>query len=131
MRPYYSKEVIEHFLHPKNFGKIKNADGVGDTQNIRCGDLMKIYIKVKKEKGKEIIKDAKFETYGCGHAISTSDMLCELVKGKTPEEALKVGFKDISDKLGAFPPIKIHCIGLAQEGLKLAIEDYQKRKREK
>ena len=129
MRPYYSKKVIEHFLHPKNFGKIKDANGIGDTQNLRCGDIMKIYIKVKKEKDKEIIKDAKFETFGCGHAISISDMICDLVKGKTIKEALRIGYEDIADEIGPIPPVKVHCAHLAQAGMKAAIEDYQKRKK--
>ncbi|MBA7699138.1 Iron-sulfur cluster assembly scaffold protein IscU [subsurface metagenome] len=129
MRPYYSKKVIEHFLHPKNFGKIKDASGIGDTQNLRCGDIMKIYIKVKKEKDKEIIKNAKFETFGCGHAISISDMICDLVKGKTIKEALRIGYEDIADEIGPIPPVKVHCAHLAQAGMKAAIDDYQKRKK--
>lgn len=120
---YYSKKIIERFLHPKNVGKIKNADGVGDTTNLRCGDLMKIYIKVDKEK--EIIKDAKFETMGCGHAIAISDMICDLVKGKTFKEALKVGYEQIAEEIGPIPPVKIHCAKLAQTAVKGAIEDYQ------
>ena len=123
MKPYYSKKIIKHFLNPKNFGKIKNADGIGDTKNLRCGDIMKIYIKVKKEKDREIIKDAKFETFGCGHAIAISDMICEIIKGKTLQDALKVGYGDINDKTGHIPQVKIHCAYLAQEGLKAAIED--------
>lgn len=127
MQPYYSKKIIKHFLHPKNFGKIKKADGIGDTKNLRCGDIMKIYIKVKKEKDREVIEDAKFETFGCGHAIAISDMICDLVKGKTLEEALKVGYEDIADKVGTIPQVKVHCAFLAQTGLKAAIEDYQKK----
>jgi len=122
IEPYYSKKIIDRFLHPKNLGKIKDADGVGDTQNLRCGDLMKIYIKVDKEK--EIIKDAKFETFGCGHAIAISDMICDLVKGKTFEAALKVGYEAIADEIGPIPPVKIHCARLAQAAIKAAIEDY-------
>lgn len=129
MKTYYSKKVIEHFLHPKNMGKIKDADGIGDTENLRCGDIMRIYIKVEKKEGKEVIKEAKFETMGCAAAISTSDMICDLVIGKTLEEALRIGYKDIADELGSLPPIKIHCAYLAQEGLKMAIEGYQKKKK--
>lgn len=114
-------------MHPKNFGKIKNADGIGDTQNMRCGDIMKVYITVEKKKGKEVIKDAKFETFGCGHAIAISDMICELIKGKTFEQALKVGFEDIKKEIGQVPAVKIHCATLAQAGVKAAIEDYQKK----
>ena len=124
---YYSKKVLDHFLHPKNLGKIKKPDGVGDTQNLRCGDIMKIYIKVEKEKGKEIIKDAKFETFGCGHAIAISDMICDLVKGKTLNEALNVGYKDIAPSLGQIPPAKVHCVHLAEQALKSAINDYRKK----
>jgi len=129
MKPYYSKKVIEHFLHPKNMGKIKDANGVGDTKNLRCGDIMKIYLKIEKKGDKEIVKDAKFETFGCGHAISISDMICNLVKGKTLEEALKVGYEDIADEIGPIPPIKVHCAHLAQAGMKAAIDDYRKRKK--
>ncbi|RLC35192.1 MAG: iron-sulfur cluster assembly scaffold protein [Candidatus Nealsonbacteria bacterium] len=130
MKSHYSKEIIEHFLHPKHLGKIKNASGVGDTENLRCGDVMRIYIKVKKEKGKEIIEDVKFETLGCAAAVAASDMICELAKGKTLEKALTVGYKNISSKLGDLPPMKVHCAQLAQTGLKMAIEDYQKKKRQ-
>ena len=129
MSTHYPKEVIEHFLHPKNLGRIKNASGVGDTENLRCGDIMRIYIKVKKEKDREIIEDIKFETMGCAAAIAASDMICQLVKGKTLEEALKIGYKDISHKLGDLPPIKIHCAQLAQTALRMAITNYQKKKK--
>ena len=129
MRPYYSKEVIQRFLHPKNFGKIKNADGIGGTQNIRCGDVMKLYLKVKKEKGREIIKEIKFETMGCGHAISISDIMCDLARGKTLEQALKIDYDDIVKKLGSIPPAKIHCSYLARSALKAAIEDYYKKRK--
>lgn len=123
MNPYYSKKIIEHFLHPKNFGKIKNASGIGDTQNLKCGDVMKIYIEVKEG----VIEDAKFETFGCGHAISISDMICDLVKGKALEEALKIGYKDIADEVGLLPPQKVHCAHLAERGMRMAIEDYYKK----
>lgn len=126
----YSKKVIKHFLHPKNFGKIEKADGIGDTENLRCGDIMKIYIKVKKEKGKEIIEEAKFETLGCAAAIASSDMICDLVKGKTLKESGKVGYNNIVDKLGTLPAVKIHCAHLAETALKAAIKDYQTRKKQ-
>ncbi len=126
-KPYYSKAIIDRFLHPKNLGKIKDADGVGDTQNLRCGDIMKIYIKVEKKGGKEIIKDAKFETYGCGHAIAISDMICDLIKGKTFAEAVKVGYENIADEIGPIPPVKVHCAKLAQAAIKAAIDDYIKK----
>ena len=124
---YYSKKIIDRFLHPKNLGKIKDADGVGDTTNLRCGDLMKIYIKVEKKGGKEIIKDAKFETFGCGHAIAISDMICDLVKGKTFEEAQKIGYEEIVGEIGPIPPVKMHCAKLAQAAMKVAIEDYKEK----
>ncbi len=88
---------------------------------------MKIYIKVEKKGGKETIKDAKFQTLGCGHAIAISDMICELIKGKTFEEALKIGYEDIAEEIGEVPPAKIHCAHLAQAGVKAAIEDYKKK----
>ena len=122
---YYSKKIIDRFLHPKNLGKIKDANGIGDTTNLRCGDLMKIYLKIEKKGGKEIIKDAKFETFGCGHAISISDMICDLVKGKTLDEALKIGYEAIIDELGPIPPVKMHCAKLAQTAMKAAIDDYK------
>ncbi len=125
----YSKKVIEHFLHPKHWGKIKNPDSIGDTLNLRCGDIMKIYLKVAKRKGKEYIKDIKFETLGCGAAIATSDMICDLAKGKTLKEAKKIVFKDIADELGSLPVQKIHCAHLAETVLNLAIKDYERRKK--
>ena len=129
MNPYYSKKVLARFLNPKNMGKIKEASGIGDTKNLRCGDVMKIYIKVEVKKGKEVIKDAKFETLGCGHAISISDMICDLIKGKTLAEALKVGYKDIAPSLEPIPPAKVHRVHLAEQAVKSAIKNYQKRKK--
>ena len=99
MRFYYSKKIFERFLHPKNFGKIKNPDGVGDAQGLIRGDVMRIYIKVKEKKEKVIIQEIKFETIGCGYAIAASDIICDLVKGKTIEEAKKIGFQDIANKI--------------------------------
>ncbi|HXK32170.1 MAG TPA: iron-sulfur cluster assembly scaffold protein [Candidatus Paceibacterota bacterium] len=131
MKPYYSKEVIKRFTHPKNFGEIKNADAVGQVGNPRCGDIMKLYIKVEKEKGKEIIKDIKFHTLGCAAAIATSDMACDLVRGKTLKEAQKIDYRKIIKALGDLPLIKIHCSVLAREGLKAALKDYYERKRKK
>ena len=129
MKSYYTKEAIKRFMNPKNFGTIKNADGVGEVGNIKCGDLMKLYIKVKKEKDKKIITDVKFNTLGCAAAIATSDAVCEMVKGKTIEEALRIGYQDVVEKLGSLPSVKIHCASLAQEGLKSAIIDYEKKKK--
>ena len=125
----YSKKVIEHFLHPKHWGKIKNPDGVGDTVNLACGDIMKIYIKLSKKKGKEYIEDLKFETMGCAAAIATSDMICDLAKGKELKEAKKIGFKDIADELGSLSAQKIHCARLAETALKMAIKEYERKKK--
>lgn len=124
MNDNYSQKAMEHFLNPKNMGVIKEADGVGNVGNPRCGDLMTVYIKV--EDGKII--DMKFKTLGCAAAIATSDMVCEVAKGKTIEDALKITFQDILNELGSLPAVKIHCADLAQEGLKAAVEDHKKRK---
>lgn len=121
----YSKKVMEHFLNPKNLGEIENADGVGKVGNLKCGDIMYIYIKVSKNKeGKEIIEDIKFKTLGCAAAIATSSMITELAKGKTLTEAYNIDKSDVSDSLGGLPPVKMHCSNLASDGLKEAINDY-------
>ncbi len=120
----YTKKVLDYFKKPKNLGKIKNADGVGKVGNMTCGDVMYLYIKVKEEKGKEIISDIKFQTFGCVAAIATSSAVTEMVKGKTFEEALEVGKEDIIDSLDGLPPIKVHCSVLATEALAEAIYDY-------
>ena len=119
----YSKKVIDHFLNPKFFGKIKNPDGKGEVGNPRCGDIMKLYLKIDKKSQK--IKDIKFETLGCAAALASSDMVCEAVKGKTIKQAQKISFKDILKELGDLPPVKIHCSVLATQALKKAIEDYR------
>ena len=119
----YSKKVMEHFMHPKHVGEIKNPDGVAVVGNPICGDQMKVMIKVKNNK----IIDAKFKTFGCGAAISSSDVLCELAKGKTIDQALKITNKDIDKYLGGLPKIKMHCSVLGMEGLHRAIEDYKKK----
>lgn len=119
----YSEKVMEHFMNPRNVGKIENADGIGEVGNPVCGDLMTIYIKVKGD----VIADIKFKTFGCGAAIATSSMVTELVKGKTIEEALNITNKDVAEELDGLPPIKMHCSLLAEEGLKAAIEDYKKK----
>lgn len=126
---YYSQNILDRFLHPKHLGQLKDADGVGDTENLRCGDVMRIYIKVGKKQKKEYIKNIKFETLGCGHAIATSDMICTLAKGKTLEEAKKIKFQNISDELGELPPQKVHCAHLAERALKAAIKDYERKKK--
>lgn len=121
----YTKKVIEHFRNPHNFGRIKNADGIGKAGNIVCGDVMWLYIKVGKNKeGKEIIRDIKFETFGCVAAISSSSVITDLVKGKTFKEALEINRQKVIDYLEGLPPIKIHCSVLAVDALLEAIHDY-------
>ncbi|HQG58533.1 MAG TPA: iron-sulfur cluster assembly scaffold protein [bacterium] len=120
----YTEKVLEYFHKPKNLGKIKNADGVGKVGNLACGDMMYLYIKIKKEGKKEIISDIKFQTFGCVAAIATSSAITEMVKGKTIEEALKIEKGNIIESLDGLPPIKIHCSVLATEALAEAIYDY-------
>ena len=119
----YSKKLMKLFLKPHNFGRIKNADGVGKVGNPQCGDIMYLYIKVKND----VIKDVKFETFGCAAAIGTSSIITDMIKGKTIDEALKVSKENIADELGGLPPIKMHCSVLATEALKAAVEDYRKK----
>lgn len=124
----YNQKVLEHFQNPRNQGVISDADGIGQVGNPICGDIMKIYIKMaKNKKGEKIIKDIKFETLGCGAAIATSSILTEMVKGKTIKEALKIGKLDIAKELGGLPKAKLHCSVLAHEGLAAAVKDYQER----
>jgi len=119
----YSEKVMEHFRNPRNVGEIPDADGIGNVGNPICGDIMRLYIKVKDN----VIVDAKFKTYGCGAAIATSSMVTELVKGKTVDEALKLSNRAVAEALGGLPPIKMHCSLLAEEALKSAIDDYLKK----
>jgi nitrogen fixation NifU-like protein len=124
----YSKKVIEHFKNPRNQGKIKNADAIGQVGNPSCGDVMKIYLKMgKNKKGEQIIKDIKFETLGCAAAISVSSALTVMVKGKTIKEALKITKDKIVKDLGGLPPVKVHCSMLGIEALHQAIEKYNKK----
>ncbi len=116
----YSKKVMQHFKSPKNAGELERADGVGEVGNPSCGDVMKVQIKV--EKG--IITDAKFLTFGCCAAIAASDAVCELVKGKTPEEALKLTKQDVVDYLDGLPDVKIHCSILGLDAFKHAVKNY-------
>ena len=125
----YTKEVLKHFRNPHNVGKIENPDGVGKVGNMICGDVMWIYIKVKKNNKKEdIIQNIKFETFGCVAALATSSTLTDLAKGKTLEEALKIKKDDVIDSLGGLPSIKIHCSLLAVDALSEAIYDYLSKK---
>lgn len=124
--PIYSKEIIKHFKRPKNVGKIKNANAIGEAGNILCGDIMKLYLKISEnQKREKIIKDIGFETLGCIVAIANTSLLTALVKGKTIKEALAFKKEDLIKKLGQpLPPIKIHCSVLAIDALKEAIYDY-------
>lgn len=124
----YSKKVMQHFIHPKNVGEIKDADGIGKVGNPICGDIMYVYIKVGKSKRGEIIKDIKFKTMGCAAAIATSSMITELAKGKTLKEAMKITRNDVANELGGLPPIKMHCSNLAADALHSAIQNYMKKK---
>jgi nitrogen fixation NifU-like protein len=123
----YSEKVMDHFSNPRNVGEIKNPSGVGQVGNPKCGDIMKVYIKVKKNR----IVDIKFKTFGCGAAIATSSMATEMVKGKTIEEALELTNKAVAEALDGLPPVKLHCSVLAEEAIKSAIEDYKKKANEK
>ena len=121
----YSKKVMDHFMHPRNLGEIKNPDGVGQVGNPVCGDIMKIYIKVEKKDNKDFIKDIKFQTLGCGSAIATSSMITQLAKGKELNEAQKITNQMVADQLEGLPKEKLHCSNLAADALKKAIEDYR------
>jgi nitrogen fixation NifU-like protein len=123
----YSKEVMEHFKSPHNMGEMKDADSVGVVGNKICGDVMKIYLKVRKKNGKDVIEDINFQTYGCVSAIATTSMLTRLAKGKTLEDALKISRDDVAKALGGLPPIKMHCSNLATEALEAAIDDFRKK----
>lgn len=121
----YTEKVIQYFMQPRNVGSLEDPDGVGEVGNPRCGDVMKIYLRVRDER----IEDVKFETFGCAAAIATSSMATEMVKGKTLEEALKVTNKDVAEALGGLPPEKLHCSLLAEQGIRAAVEDYRRRQR--
>ena len=119
----YTETVMDHFMHPRNVGEIENPDGVGQVGNAKCGDIMKMYLKIKNN----IIEDVKFETFGCGSAIASSSMATELIKGKTIEDALAVTNKQVVDALGGLPAYKLHCSVLAEESIKAAVKDYYDR----
>lgn len=122
----YNKKVMEHFTKPRFFGKIKDSDVIGKAGNPRCGDLLTLYLKIDKKTKK--IKNIKFETLGCAAAIAASDMISQIAKGKTLEQAAKISFQDVSDELGVLPPLKIHCAQLVTEALRDAINNYSKQK---
>ena len=119
----YSEKVMDHFQHPRNLGKMDDADGVGEVGNAKCGDIMKMYLKIKDNK----IEDVKFETFGCGSAIATSSMATELIKGKSVKEALELSNQAVVEALDGLPPQKIHCSVLAEEAVRAAVKDYYDR----
>lgn len=119
----YSEKVIDHFKNPRNLGEIENADGIGEAGNAKCGDLMRLSIKV--EDGK--VADAKFKTFGCCAAIATSSMITEMIKGKPLSQLKEVTNKAVAEALGGLPKIKLHCSVLAEDALKAALEDYYKK----
>lgn len=121
----YSEKVMDHFENPRNVGEIPDADGVGQVGNPTCGDIMKIYLKIKEN----VIEDVKFKTFGCGAAIATSSMVTEMVKGKTVDEALKISNKQVAEALDGLPPKKMHCSNLAADALQAAIEDYKSKQK--
>ncbi len=116
----YSEKVMDHFRHPRNVGSIENADGVGEVGNAKCGDIMKVYLKI--DDG--VVSDAKFETFGCGSAIASSSMATELIKGKPLDEVLQLTNKAVAEALDGLPVHKLHCSVLAEEAIKKAVEDY-------
>ena len=119
----YSEKVMDHFMNPRNVGKIDDADGVGEVGNAKCGDIMKIYIKVDNN----IITDVKFNTFGCGSAIASSSMATEMIKGKSLDDALELTNKAVAEALDGLPAHKMHCSVLAEEAIKAALDDYKEK----
>lgn len=119
---FYSEKVLDHFFNPRNVGRIENADGIGEVGNAKCGDIMRIYLKIDPDT--QIITDIKFMTFGCGSAIASSSMATEMVKGKTIHEALAVTNKAVAEALDGLPPVKMHCSVLAEQAIKAALIDY-------
>lgn len=123
----YSKKVLDHFTRPHNQGEIEDADAVSTVGNPKCGDIMKMYLRINKnEKGEEIIEDIRFQTLGCGAAIATSSIATDLVKGKTLDEAMKITNQKVAEELGGLPKVKLHCSNLAADAVRKAIESYRK-----
>jgi nitrogen fixation protein NifU and related proteins len=120
----YSDTVMDHFMNPRNMGEIENADAVGEVGNPACGDVMKLFLKIEDNR----IVDVKFKTFGCGAAIASSSITTEMVKGKTVEEALALTNEQVAEALGGLPPAKQHCSVLAEDALRIALEDYKKKK---
>ena len=119
----YSAKVMDHFANPRNVGEIENADGVGEVGNPKCGDIMKMFLKIDNN----VITDVKFKTFGCGAAIATSSIATEMIKGKTIDEALKLTNKAVVEALDGLPPVKLHCSVLAEQAVKAALADYYRR----
>ena len=119
----YSEKVMEHFRHPRNVGVIEDANGVGEVGNVKCGDIMKMYLKIEDD----VVQDVKFETFGCGSAIASSSMATELIKGQPVSEAMKLTNKAVAEALDGLPDYKMHCSVLAEEAIRAALEDYEKR----
>lgn len=119
----YTEKVMDHFQNPRNVGEIENADGVGEVGNAKCGDIMKMYLKIEND----VIVDIKFKTFGCGAAIATSSVATEMIRGKTIQEALKITNKQVIEQLGGLPPAKVHCSVLAEEAVRAAIADYYRK----
>ena len=122
----YSDKVMDHFLQPRNLGVIENADGVGEVGNAKCGDIMKMYLKIDDD----IITDVKFETFGCASAIASSSMATELIKGQRVEDAMQLTNKAVAEALDGLPAYKMHCSVLAEEAIQAALEDYEKKKQQ-
>ena len=120
----YSEKVMDHFMNPRNVGVIENADGIGEVGNAKCGDIMRMYLKIDDE----VITDVKFETFGCESAIASSSMATELIKGQRVEDALALTNKAVAEALDGLPDYKMHCSVLAEEAIQAAIEDYKKKK---
>ena len=123
----YSEKVMDHFRNPRNVGVIEDADGVGEVGNAKCGDIMKMYLKIEDD----VVQDVKFETFGCGSAIATSSMATELIKGKPIEEAMELSNKAVVEALDGLPAYKMHCSVLAEEAIQSALEDYYRKNPEK
>ena len=117
----YTEKVMDHFMHPRNVGEIDNASGVGTVGNAKCGDIMRIFLDIDEN---QIVRDAKFKTFGCGAAIATSSMATEMIIGKTIQEALEVTNKAVMEALGGLPPVKVHCSLLAEQAVHAALWDY-------
>jgi len=123
----YSEKVMDHFLHPRNVGVIEDANAVGEVGNAKCGDIMKMYLKIEDD----VIQDVKFETFGCGSAIASSSMATEMIKGRPLSEAMQLTNKAVTEALDGLPAHKLHCSVLAEEAIQSALEDYRRRQESK